>query len=150
MNRLLLLTTFAVFGTSMSYAQCTTRPAYAYNGQVKIPYPSGNGTASVRQFCDPAAARFKQNLIGQSKALGIDVKWVEYYRVVDWVSAFHDTIYQTRSRGFQQANFKQFNIQGWHDMETLVYANGTGKFVGMISRKVPNTRNTSEFVLYGN
>jgi len=150
MNRLILIVALTALGTSVAGAQCATRPTFSFNGQVKVPYPKGGGGASVAQFCDAGAQRFKQDFLIQSRKAGYNVKWVEYYRVVNWVSAFHDSIYQTRALGFQQQNFKQFTVQDWHDMETVVYGNRSGKYVGMISRTVPGTRNTSEFVLYGN
>ncbi|WP_407570251.1 hypothetical protein [Deinococcus altitudinis] len=149
MNRWMMLASVAALGTSVSYAQCNTRPSYSFNGQVKIEYPRSNA-ASVYQFCGPSATRLKQDILSQSRKLGLDVRWVEYYRVANWVSVFHDSIYQTRSMGFQQEKYKQFNVAGWHDMETLVYGNASGRYVGMISRTVPGMRNTSEFVLYGN
>ena len=150
MNRWILLAPVAVLVTSVSSAQCSTRPNSGFHGQVKIEYPRANGGASVTQFCDAAAARLKQDILAQSKKLGLDVRWVEYYRVVNWVSVFHDSIYQTRNMGFQQQKYKQFSVAGWHDTETLVYDNQAGHYVGMISRTVPGTRNTSEFLLYGN
>ena len=150
MNRLILITALASLSTGVSYAQCSLRPTYSFNGQVKISYPKAGGAASVMQFCDPAAQQFKNNFLAQSKKAGLNVKWVEYYRVVNWVSTFHDSIYQTRALGFAQQKYKQFTIQDWHDMETLVYGNNSGKYVGMMSRTVPGMKNTSEFVLYGN
>ncbi|AZI42266.1 hypothetical protein EHF33_05460 [Deinococcus psychrotolerans] len=147
---MILLAAVAALATSVGSAQCVARPSLSFNGQVKISYPKGGGGASVVQFCDAAAQRFKQDFLIQSKKAGYNVKWVEYYRVANWVSTFHDSIYQTRALGFQQQNFKQFTVQNWRDMETVVYGNSSGKYVGMISRTVPGTKNTSEFVLYGN
>lgn len=131
-------------------ASCSTHPTYGFNGRVKIPYPSGRGMASVVQFCSAADTRFKQSVMRQARAAGLDVRWTEYYRAKEWVSAFHDSIYQTRALGFQQSNYKQFSVQEWKDTETLVYSNSSGKYVGMLSRRVPGTTNTSEFLLYGN
>ncbi|MGY2893684.1 hypothetical protein [Deinococcus sp. UYEF24] len=157
MNRSLPVVAAFAFATLLSShsgaqaaATCFTHPTYSFNGRVRIEYPSGRGTASLFQFCDPSAARLRQNVLQQSRAAGLDVRWVEYYRAKDWVSAFHDSIYRTRSMGFQQVSYKQFTVQNWRDTETLVYANSAGKYVGMISRTVPGTTNTSEFVLYGN
>ena len=59
-------------------------------------------------------------------------------------------IYKTRGWGFHQAAYKQFNLTGWKDVETLVYAGPNGKYVGIIYRHLDASGKSGLFMLYGN
>ncbi|MDV6373029.1 hypothetical protein [Deinococcus arenicola] len=134
--------------------ECIKTPSHAYNGLVKINYPS-NGGALVQRACDAGSQKLASDVMSAARANGVVVRWVEVYGVRRWGSVFHDLIYKTRPLGYGQAVFSQYNALPRSRMgnkEQVVYANKAGKYVAQFSYTEGNsTANTSTvFVLYGN
>jgi len=142
-------------GVAGAQAACVKAPTYAYNGLVKIEYPSSNGGAQGQRACDVGAQQVAADVMATGKANGVPVRWVEVYGVRRWGSVFHDLIYKTRAQGYQQVAFSKYNAlprTRMSNKEELVYANGSGKYVAMFSyTEGTSTANTADvFVLYGN
>ncbi len=151
MNRVTAFATITLLAvSSAALAQCSAHPTSAFAGRVKIPYPRPGGMASVTRLCGPQATRISEDLMAQGRRMNMQLRWVEVYEVRRWTSAFHDSIYQLRGLGFQQAQYRQFKLAGWNDAETLVYANRSGRYAGMIMQGRSATGDTALFALYGN
>jgi hypothetical protein len=144
-----------VGAASAQSTPCVKTPGYAYNGLVKIEYPSSDGGALVQRACDRGAQQLVNDVMLAARANGVPVRWVEVYGVRRWGSVFHDLIYKTRPLGYGQADFAKYNAlprTRMSNTEQVVYANRSGKYVAQFSYTEGNsTANTANvFVLYGN
>lgn len=141
--------------TGLAGAQCVKAPTHAFNGLVKIPYPSGGGSALLQQACDAGAQQLKAEIMANARARGVPVKWIEIYGARNWGSTFHDLIYKTRPLGYSQAAYSKYNALPTSRLsgsELLVYATKAGKYIAMSSQREGNTSasTTDVFVVYGN
>ncbi|GGK92918.1 hypothetical protein [Deinococcus radiotolerans] len=154
MNARSLTTLIALSFTGLAGAQCVKTPTHAFNGLVRITYPSGS-SALLQQACDAGAQQLKADIMANARAKGIPVKWVEIYGARNWGSTFHDLIYKTRPLGYSQAAYSKYNVLPASRMsgaELLVYANKSGKYIAMSSQREGSSsaKTTDVFVVYGN
>ncbi|WP_412028551.1 hypothetical protein [Deinococcus yunweiensis] len=136
-------------------AQCVKTPTHAFNGLVRITYPSGGGTALLQQVCDVGSQQLRADVLANARARNVPVTWVEVYGTRNWGSTFHDLIYKTRALGYGQASYSKYNVLPATQMsgaEFLVYANKNGKYIAMGSRREgTSTANAADvFIVYGN
>lgn len=153
-----LVTLFALSSATAAgtgaVSACTSSPSYAFNGLLPIEYPRPGGTASVRRICGAAALDIETDLRARARNLGVPVRWVEVYRISKWTAVFHDTIYKSRRYGYDQTGYRKYTALTFDDSANLVYANNSGKFLGMISQEIKNPASPYSpdalFILYGN
>ncbi|GGR79774.1 hypothetical protein [Deinococcus sedimenti] len=142
-------------GNGLSATTCVTKPTHAFNGLVKITYPSSSGSAYLQQACDTGAQQLKADIMANARAQGISVKWIEIYGARNWGSTFHDLIYKTRAFGYAQAAYGKYNVIPKSRMsgaEFLVYATKNGKYISMGSQRegASRAKTADVFIVYGN